>query len=695
MAEISIELPRLENFLEKLYGHSLRTFLDRITENLKQGVKAYPAAWEERPRPSLFLGPPGIGKTETIERFSEDVVRSWCVEKGGSWEGVKLSNGLVVPACVVDGRPIFVVKIPGTPIEAVKEVVKRVESGSAGAYVIGVIPATHIFPEDLGIPRRIEGIDAIEMLPPILFKLMSTPNTAGVLFVDEITNLERDDQKAMWYAILQEGRIGVAAQMSPAIAIVTAGNRPEHSSLARELPFPLINRLLVFEVSPPYSLDQVVQYLEKRFRNILIPEVLEFAKAAAKALEQNLHQTYASKVGETLRNFLTPRSFVNMVLAINNVLRASDEVLRKIAEVVLRSIKDLPEDDKAYVLNRLHDILEYLRMVKLEGRPPAELDPRIARVVAELEKSIDARELQKVYDIFDDLVAIVVASIGPVTQESQERLRALIGELISNYMKSSITRILLELVANRPETYPDIVASSEALIERVFATFTPALRRFHEELKKQGYDTSDEKCVELEEPRCVDALIDLVLDDKIYKVFEEAFAKTQILSGVSALDLFKKILSAFSATLQLAKESGALDKEFVVANIRPLVKISREAVDRTGDAGALVWTVALLYVMPREAARTVLKLLMPEASEEELDKVLEEFGDAYRLKGIKDLIKRISERAEEVVERSRRKISTSLTEADVARSGESRAKRGGARPGARSEEESESMFLTS
>ena len=159
--------------LRELYGTQLREFLDRAVESAARGERRFPATMAEKPRPVLLLGPPGIGKTESIDRFSDETFRQWCGSRGGRLEETGPRDALICRVGI-DGRevPVYFVKIPGTSIDTIRRVVEGVARGSAVAYVYAAIPATHVFPEDIGVPRKIEDLGAVEMLPVLVFKLL-------------------------------------------------------------------------------------------------------------------------------------------------------------------------------------------------------------------------------------------------------------------------------------------------------------------------------------------------------------------------------------------------------------------------------------------------------------------------------------------------------------------------------------------
>jgi len=182
----------------------------------------------------LLLGAPGIGKTEIIKQKAREEAR-------------KLGK------IFVDLR------------EVNEELLEQIFEHSDKFYVYLRIVAPHVFPEDLGIPKMINHTanrDYVEYVPPKVLKILSLPDIYGVLFIDEITNVQRDDQISMYYSLILEKEAGFQLKLSRNIKIVLAGNTPEWSTIVRELPAPLVNRMKIFEVTPP-TVDEWIQYMQK------------------------------------------------------------------------------------------------------------------------------------------------------------------------------------------------------------------------------------------------------------------------------------------------------------------------------------------------------------------------------------------------------------------------------------------------
>jgi hypothetical protein len=68
----------------------------------------------------------------------------------------------------------------------------------------------------------------------------------------------------MYYSLILEKEAGFQLKLSRNIKIVLAGNTPEWSTIVRELPAPLVNRMKIYEVLPP-TIDEWIQYMQRTY----------------------------------------------------------------------------------------------------------------------------------------------------------------------------------------------------------------------------------------------------------------------------------------------------------------------------------------------------------------------------------------------------------------------------------------------
>ncbi|MCS7118273.1 MAG: hypothetical protein NZ957_05770 [Thaumarchaeota archaeon] len=173
-------------------------------------------------RSILILGPPGIGKSESVRDFAVE-------------EAERM------------GLKFFMYD----------------DTADIGedAYVYVDLRLTEMEPSDLiGIPRDADGYVAYK---PLRWAAVLAHAKAGMLFLDELTNISRPDLLAATYKIVLDRRVGFI-KLPPSIRIIAAGNRPEESAVANLLPSPLVSRFHVVFVEPP-SVSEWVEYMQTRY----------------------------------------------------------------------------------------------------------------------------------------------------------------------------------------------------------------------------------------------------------------------------------------------------------------------------------------------------------------------------------------------------------------------------------------------
>jgi len=241
----------------------------------------------------LLIGAPGIGKTEIIKQKAEE-------------EAKRLNKEFV------DLR------------EASDEKLNDILENPSKYYVYYRIIAPHIFPEDLGIPKMVgaNGKDYIEFLPPKVLKILSLPEVYGVLFIDEITNIQRDDQLSMMYSLILEKEASWILKLSRNIKIVLAGNPPEWSEITRPLPKPLRNRVSIVSVSPP-TVDEWLKYMNERHDD-------DWQKLCGAYLKLYPEDLLKPPSEDDFSSYPTPRSWTNVALLLKRFDDFRDEFVEEI-----------------------------------------------------------------------------------------------------------------------------------------------------------------------------------------------------------------------------------------------------------------------------------------------------------------------------------------------------------------------------
>lgn len=253
----------------------------------------------------LLLGPPGVGKSEAVQTYAR------------------------VDAMAMDGGRDFV---DYSSLIKDKNRLEEVIKNPSKYYVFVDLRLSEMMPEDLiGIPYRKDGY--YDYSPPLWAYILSLPDIAGTLFLDELTNVRNDDLLAAAYKIALEKRVGFLAFDEDRVRVIAAGNPPEFSSIARPLPAPLTNRMMVLRVSPP-SIEEWIEYMNSRFGNDWDIRIGAF-------LLNNEDLLLARDIpAETLENFPTPRAWTDLAVSIYMIRdfekATGIKLSRKLLEEVVR-----------------------------------------------------------------------------------------------------------------------------------------------------------------------------------------------------------------------------------------------------------------------------------------------------------------------------------------------------------------------
>ena len=225
--------------------------------------------YEEGHRESiLLLGPAGTGKSVMVRELAEGLAE-------------KLNREF---------------------IDYSDDILDQILSNPSKYFVYCDIRLTEVEPADLiGIPREHNGY--VTYRPLGWGRALNA--CPGVLFLDEITNVQRLDVQAAMYKLLLDRKVGFV-KLHRDVLVVAAGNRPEDSALAVPLPAPAINRVLKMTIRAP-KLEEWVEWMYRKFGNDWDQRVLGFLKKFSQYFLQRPES-------ETLDQFATPRKWTNLAL---------------------------------------------------------------------------------------------------------------------------------------------------------------------------------------------------------------------------------------------------------------------------------------------------------------------------------------------------------------------------------------------
>jgi len=280
-----------------------------------------------------LIGPPGIGKTEVVKQKAEEEAKEFKKE-------------------FVDLR------------EASDEKLSDILENPSKYYVYYRVIAPHIFPEDLGIPRTAgaDGKEYVEFLPPKVLKVIAIPEIYGVLFIDEITNVQRDDQLSMLYSLILEKEASWILKLSRNIKIVLAGNPPEWSEITRPLPKPLRNRVTIVSVSPP-TVDEWIKYMNSRYGD-------DWQRLCGAYLKLYPEDLLKPPSDDDFSAYPTPRSWTNVAL----LLKQYDDFRSDFVEEIVTGNLGKEVGSKLLALLRTNvNVEEVLENIKKEPETFSEL----------------------------------------------------------------------------------------------------------------------------------------------------------------------------------------------------------------------------------------------------------------------------------------------------------------------------------
>lgn len=245
-----IGVPSVQPNTMKLVLKSMYYILDRVGHK----APSFPGV--------LLIGPPGVGKSTVVKEVAKEIAKE---------------QGKDIVDITDDSNQMWLYE----QIEACKDSAVCLKDLANRYFVLLDLRLTEVEPQDLlGLPRAERGI--MRYAPPLWAVILS--HIPGILFLDEITNVDRPDVLAASYKLMLDRCAGFV-KFNPKVMVVAAGNLSSHApGLARPLPLPLINRSAVYMVDAP-TVDEWYEWTKGEITNILSEESDEVLKDYMGTLE--------------------------------------------------------------------------------------------------------------------------------------------------------------------------------------------------------------------------------------------------------------------------------------------------------------------------------------------------------------------------------------------------------------------------
>ena len=477
---------------------------------------------EIKPPTIMLLGPPGIGKSVAVR----DVARELAEQLGYAF------------------------------VEYTEEEAERILTGEfekvhgKKPFVFVDFRLTEVEPADLlGIPQVPEGKEYYVYRPPKWALVLQ--KYPGVLFLDELTNVQRPDVLALSYKVTLDRKVGFV-EFHPKVLIVAAGNPPEWSILARAFPFPLTSRMLIFEVSLPLEVDKLSReidswkdWMNERYDDKWAKEVYTFLKSYPMKFYPFLQRPEAVPRA-TLKPYACPREWTMFALTVKPHLDKLKEIDRKIFEAEKKKDVELVkkfEEERKKIIETIReigrasilDVIElFLAGISYKMVPPEEVlkDPKLLL-------KVDPRALWYEFHLLADLCELYYKA-GKI-YEFAEKYAKLIDYYKKRYkelQEKVIEGVKISSLKERYEQLREQLESLKALLEyeprrkeeilKQISSIQAELEKIEREYKEVINEFSIAASIQI-----YDKLLTSILPEEVAKEFMEALKKVR--AGIEVL----------------------------------------------------------------------------------------------------------------------------------------------------------------
>ena len=278
------------------------------------------------------MGPPGVGKSQAVEDAARDIAK----QRNRTYIKFEKHYGSNSTWIVGDNT-----------VESVtmEEIINHPDR----YFVFVDLRLVECEPSDLsGFPQKENGWVSYNPLEWAVILSMSP----GVLFLDELTNVQRPDVITAAYKLTRDRMAGFT-KFHDDVLVIAAGNDPEHSEVANMLPTPLVDRIRIWKVEGP-TVEEWRRFMEEKYTD----EWEKLTYAFMKAFETENYLLRVPRDLVTLSNFATPRSWTELALSLHDGFNSLDDILTHVGGEVGQRFY-------AFMQTRIPTIDELLRKPKL------------------------------------------------------------------------------------------------------------------------------------------------------------------------------------------------------------------------------------------------------------------------------------------------------------------------------------------
>jgi hypothetical protein len=268
-------------------------------------------------KPILFIGSPGIGKSEIIYQVSKKLAK-------------KLGREFVAWHELTKAKKLEVLKNP-----------KKY-------YVLVDIKGSMMTVEQLQIPvlKRIDEFgEEVEWSAPLWAYYFQNQDSAGTLFIDEINMTPDESASAILFEIILQRKLGMIALKSKHLLIIAAGNDPETNIAAREIPKPLLNRFIVVKADKYFGRKE--DWITFAIQNNIDPRVIAFVQI----FYPDGSILYKDSEESEMSQITTPRSLKFLSDCIKNLGDEKNPELQKYEKNIINILAEgllSPEDAEKF-----------------------------------------------------------------------------------------------------------------------------------------------------------------------------------------------------------------------------------------------------------------------------------------------------------------------------------------------------------